>query len=322
MKYLIFGLLILKLSWAVGQNQKLALVSNVWPPFTNEKEERKIALDLVEMALNRAGYEVDYQILKFEEVLKGIKSKNFDGSAALWKDNSRMEYLNYSIPYLHNQLILVGRKGSKVNVKLDELENNKLGLVKNYSYGDELKSSKAQLVYSNDAQGLLDKLLQNEVDYILIDALLVEYLSRYQQKEVSKYLEIAPKPIFYRSLYFTLRKGLPNSKQIIEDFNEEIKSMVKDGSYNEVLEVRWIETDIDGDGWSELVSFSSQGGVLKPMSSYRVPLESDSKETDTELKKYYVNGTLYDGWDKVPEEYKKEKSKEEEQAFTILEFRF
>ena len=37
-------------------------------------------------------------------------------------------------------------------------------------------------------------------------------------------------------------------KSIISDFNRNIQSMMADGSYNEILELNWIKTDVDGDG--------------------------------------------------------------------------
>ena len=78
------SILLLTLSLNIlAQNQKLNLVSDVWPPFTNAENSKSVALDLVKIALQRVNVDTKYTITSFENVIAGIENGKFHGSAAL-----------------------------------------------------------------------------------------------------------------------------------------------------------------------------------------------------------------------------------------------
>ena len=122
-----------------AQSDPLKLASDIWPPFTNVENEKRIAIDIVNVALDRMSIPNSILIDQFDNVMLGISNRMYSGSAALWFSEERAESLLFSDPYLHNQLILVGRKGNVVDAKdLSELGKVKIGVVENYAYGDEL----------------------------------------------------------------------------------------------------------------------------------------------------------------------------------------
>ena len=72
------------------------------------------------------------EIQEFSDVLKGMNSGKFDGSPAFWISDQRKEKYHFSKPYLYNQLILVGRKGSDVSANsFNDLGGMKIGVVEN-----------------------------------------------------------------------------------------------------------------------------------------------------------------------------------------------
>src|SRR5687767_4310640 len=89
----------------------LRLVSTPWPPFTNEAGKPRIALNLVETALGRAGLNAGTTIVEPAQFNDALMSDRYDGSAAAWKDAGRERVLVFSEPYLENRLVLVGRAG-------------------------------------------------------------------------------------------------------------------------------------------------------------------------------------------------------------------
>ena len=287
-----------------AQEASLVLTSDIWPPFTNEKGKNSFALDLVNEALNRRGISAETRILEFRDILDGLKSDQFDGSGALWHTEERAKYLLYSDPYLHNQLVLVGRKGSKVDAKsFEELASKKIAVVQNYAYGSMVEGAEnIEFVDGASDQENLTKLLSKDVDYMLVDALLIQYLLNHQKEEAIQYLEIASEPLFKRSLHFAVRKNLPNAQGIIRGFNEEIILMIADGSYNKILNLNWIRADIDGDGQMEMVLNGKNAGNKAPVTSYSVFF--DTKENKSRSEQYYIEGNFYQSWDKIPSEYK------------------
>jgi len=285
-----------------AQVESLKLSSDVWPPFTDVENEKSIALDIVEEALESLNITSNFEIIDFGSVMDGIKSGEADGSAALWKDESREKFMAFSDPYLQNQLILVGRKGSNVAVSsIAELENKRIGVVENYAYGEELKEGKNnEIVTGTSDQQNLERLISEEIDYFLVDALLIQYMLKYQLNDVREFLEIGETPLIVKTLHLAIRKDIPGTDQILAKFNEAIVTMMADGSYNEILELNWVQADVDGDGEVELVLAGSEAGTAAPDNSYNILYSEQSKNAGA----YYVDGTKYKSWNDVPDSYK------------------
>lgn len=303
-------LLLFFISFYLGgysQTKELKLASDVWPPFTNIESKETFAIDLVDEALNRIGYTTEIEITEFESVLTGINSGDFDGSAALWISEERKKNYLFSEPYLHNQLILVGRSGSNVSpASYSELAGKRIGIVEYYAYGDEgTETQEVKFIQGINDQQNLERLLSEEIDYMLVDALLIQYMLKFQVNDVTEFLEIGQTPIVVKSLHFALGKDVPNAQQILSLFDKEIHKMIADGSYNEILELNWIQADIDGDGKMEIILDGDKAGKEAPGNVYGVhPSPATGQEDST--KRYYVNGMVYDGWKNIPQQYKTE----------------
>jgi len=291
-----------------SQTTELKLVSDVWPPFTNIEGKKAFAIDLVTEALNRIDINTKIEIVVFEDILKGITSGDFDGSAALWINEERKKKYLFSDPYLHNQLILVGKKGSIVNAtSFSELNGKRIGVVENYAYGiDGSDAEKINLVKGSSDQQNLERLLSDQIDYMLVDALLIQYLLKFQVNDVSEYLEIGPAPILVKSLHFALDKNVPDAQNIMTLFNKEIQEMIADGSYHEVLELNWIQADLDGDGKMEIILNCQTAGKEEPRNVYSVYTSPSPDYQDTTAKGYYIVGNFYRSWDDIPQQYKNE----------------
>lgn len=285
-----------------AQTNELKLSSDVWPPFTNVEKEKSIALDIVRIALERINIKANYEIVDFKEVISGINKGTYDGSAALWQNAEREKHLKFSRAYLQNQLVLVGRKGSDVHAtSFSGLKNRHIGIVEDYAYGDSLMiQENIQIMYGKSDQQNVERLLSKKVDYILVDALLLQYLLKYQVNDVSEFLEIGEIPLITKSLHFAIRNEIPDAENIISLFNNEIGKMISDGTYHEILELNWIRADVDGDGKLELILKGNKGGVEAPDNTYDVFYSKQNESTN----RYYINGKVYNSWDEVPKELK------------------
>ncbi|RLD82760.1 MAG: hypothetical protein DRJ15_00525 [Bacteroidetes bacterium] len=307
MKQLIFSIILLISFSVFSQTTELKLASDVWPPFTNIEAEKACALDLVKEALIRIGIKTEYKILDFAEAIKGIDAGDFDGSAALWLSEEREEKYLYSEAYLQNQLVLVGRKGSDVSATtFNEFDGNKIGVVEDYSYGININSDQVELVTGDNDQQNLERLLSSEIDYMLVDALLIQYLLKYQVNDVTEHLEIGQTPMLVKSLHFALRRELEQAETIIEAFNKEIHKMIAEGTYNRILELNWVRADMDGDGTMELILDGNAAGTAPPEYTYGVSSDQSMVKKQVNTDRYYINGKFYNSWDQVPQEYKTE----------------
>ncbi len=287
----------------------LRLVSDHWPPFTAEEGSARVAIVLVQGALTRAEYPSSITILSsdFAKVIERIRSGEFDGSAALWKTPEREEYLRFSVPYLENRLVLVGREGSPVEVRsVFELAGKRVATVSAYAYGEVLATTAGpEFILGKSDEANLRKLLDGEVDYVLADELLIHHVFERQKEEAERALEVGRLPLVSRKLHFALRKDLPGSEEIMQRFDEEIRAMMVDGSFHRALDVDWIWADIDGDGASELVLRGTQAGVTAPVRSYDL-MSEDPYSPEKKPSGYVIEGAVYKDWEGVPEQYKVE----------------
>jgi polar amino acid transport system substrate-binding protein len=310
MKKLILLFLILISLNSFTQTTELKLASDIWPPFTNIEGEKSFALDLVREALSRININTLIEILDFDVVISEIDAGTFDGSAALWLSAERKKKYLFSSPYLQNQIILVGKKGSDVNASsIAELTGKRIGIVKDYAYGEEITSSKSIIIVKGKSdQQNLERLLSDKIDYMLVDALLIQYMLKFQLNDVTEFLEIADNALVIKSLHFALRKDTPEGKSIISRFDEEIKKMISDGTYNDILELNWIRADVDGDGKFELVLDGTQAGTEAPQNIYEVFINQTDAE-QAEVNRYYIDGKLYNSWEEIPVQYKQKELK-------------
>ncbi len=284
--------------------RELRLASDVWPPFTGEAGGARVAFELVNTALERARIDTTTAIVDWKEVEAGIRQGKFDGTAAMWRTEKRDESLVFSEPYLENRLVLVGRKGSDVSAaRMSDLAGKRVAAVGRYAYGEEVEQAVGVFFVNarNDQDGL-DKLLAGEVDYMLVDELVVRYLLTYQRDDAAAKLEIGSTPLARRTLHFALRRTVPDAEDIVASFNAEIDGMMADGSYSRILQVGWIRVDIDGDGRDELVALGDS--LTPPPFSGVYDVFGEEPEVPPEKQRIFVAGSVYEGWDAIPERYK------------------
>lgn len=303
-----FGTIICSVLTLIGmaQNPEIKLVSDVWPPFTNSTEQKSIANELVQEALRRMEITSSVNIEPFAMVLTDLQSNKFSGSAALWKISEREDYLYFSNPYLQNQLMLVSKKEVVVNnLSIKDLSNKRIGVVKGYAYADSLVNNpNIELVTSESDQRNVEKLFTGEIDFLLVDALVLSYMMKYEMNNVMSALAISDSPFETKDLHFALNKQVPNAQKIINAFNSEVLEMIKDGSYHKILGMQWIEADVNNDGVSELVLQGDTAGKISPEDVYGLFYEGGSNSTTVKPKQLFIDGTLYANWGDVPDRYK------------------
>ena len=292
---------------SVAQTKALRLASTPWSPFTNEPGKARFALDLVHTALGRIGINGETAIIAEGRLTPALINGEFDGSAALWRDEAREKALIYSQPYLENRLVLVGRFGTDVSAqKLTDLVGKRLALVEGYAYGDRVKEPVGPIyVPSVSEEDSLQKLLNFTADYTLMDQLVVEYIIKNHARESQGRLAFGTVPLVVRTLHLAVNRKLPDAQSIIDRFNAELIGMVADRSYHRLLQLDWIEADIDGDGLPEYVPRTDQVGPNPPDRSYKLFADRAASGGGSDNpKNFYFGGKVYSSWSSVPDAHK------------------
>jgi polar amino acid transport system substrate-binding protein len=288
-----------------AQMAPLKLVSTAWPPFTNAPGQPRFALDLVEEAFSRIGLKANTTIVGAPEFTAALLGGQYDGSAAAWKDPEREKALVFSQPYLENRLVLVGRRGADVSAKtLSELTGKRVAIVDGYSYGGAVDLGGPTFVRSRSEEDSLSQLLKGNVDYTLMDDLVVQYILSNYPKESDARLQIGATPLVRRDLYLAIRRTRSDAETIVARFNAQLHGMIADRTYHRLLHVDWIRADVNGDGIAENVPSSDRLGPSQPLRVYSLTSPSETKPETSSKPGFYLGGTIYEDWASVPESYK------------------
>jgi len=287
-------------------SRTLRLASTPWSPFTNAPGKARFALELVHAALERGGITANTTIIEDGKLTAALLKGEYDGSAALWKDAERERTLLYSKPYLENRLILVGRKGSDVSAtKLSALKGKRIALVETFAYGDAISDSSGPIyVPSTSEEDSLQKVLSKAAEYTLLDELVVEYILKNYPGPAKEFLAFGSTPLLVRTLHFAVRKDLPNAGLIIDKFNSELQVLIADHTYNRLLQLDWIQADVNGDGKLENIPISDQAGTVPPDRSYKLATAPATPSDSTNSTGFFVGGKVYQNWSTVPDAFK------------------
>ena len=308
------------------QTKTLRLASTPWSPFTNVPGKARFALDLVHTALGRVGITAETSIIDEGKLTSALINGEFDGSAALWRDDAREKALIYSRPYLENRLILVGRAGTDVSAKsMADLAGKRLALVEGYAYGDRTRVTNGpSYIASATEEDSIQKLLGGAADYTLMDELVVEYLLKNYAAEARAKLAFGSTPLIVRTLHFAVNRKIPDAQRIVDLFNAELLGMISDRSYHRLLQLEWISADVDGDGRPEYVPRTDQVGANAPDHSYRLFSEQTAAE-GSGGPRFYFGGKVYSSWSSVPDAHKQPRAPgtlNDGAQFSIFTFKF
>jgi polar amino acid transport system substrate-binding protein len=291
--------------FVLAQLRPLDLVSTAWAPFTNPPGQPRFALDVVEEALHRVHLSANTTIVSAPDFTTALLSGRFDGSAAAWKDAERERTLVFSQPYLENRLVLIGRRGADVSAKaLGDLAGRRVAIVEGYSYGDTVHLAGPEFVRSSGEEDSLTKLLSGEVDYTLMDDLVVQYILSNYPKESDAKLQIGSVPLVRRELHLAIRRTRSDAESLITRFNSQLRGMIADRTYHRLLHVDWIRADVTGDGIAENVPFNDRAGPTEPLRIYSLTSPSDATRGTSTKPGFYFGGHIYEDWASVPDSYK------------------
>jgi polar amino acid transport system substrate-binding protein len=297
--------------WLAAQTKPLRLFSTAWSPFTNDVGQPRLALDLVEEALRRFDQPSTTAIVAPGQFTATLLGGQYDGSGAAWRDAERERVVLFSDPYLENRLVLVGRKGADVSApRLSALAGRKVAIVEGFSYGPEVDNSGPTFVRARSEEDCVAKLLAGDVDYVLMDDLVVQYIADNHAREAQAKLQLGTTPLVKRPLYLVITRTHPDAQGIIDRFNAQLRGMIADRTYHRLLHVDWIQADVDGDGLFEYIPENDSKAITEPKRAYSIFSEQEEtavtapKPAESTQPRFYVGGNIYRDWASVPSAFK------------------
>ncbi|RMO94976.1 Solute-binding family 3 protein [Pseudomonas syringae pv. philadelphi] len=238
------GLLFFLLMAPAGAAERLRLVADPWPPFTDALLlNGGLATDIVNTALRRAGYATLYEQVPWARAVLGLSEGRHDVLINAWFSEERTRIGQFSAEYLLNRIRFIKRKDSTISsLSHEQLHQYMIAVVRGYAYSPAFDSDKLlKKVPVQNFSTAVRMLAAARVDLTLEDEYVARYNLALETDEVRNRVEFVPGSLSENSLHILVSLKNPLHEKIVADFDREIAAMKADGSYEELLRLHGLQ---------------------------------------------------------------------------------
>lgn len=238
------GLLVVLLMAQANAAEKLRLVADPWPPFTDALLlNGGLATDIVNTALRRAGYTTLYEQVPWARAMLGLSEGRHDVLINAWFSEERTKVGQFSAQYLLNRVRFIKRKESPIDALTHEqLHKYVIAVVRGYAYTPSFDSdTQLQKVHVQNFSTAIRMLAAERVDLTLEDEYVARYNLAMEPDEVRDRVEFLPGSLSENSLHILVSLKNPHHDKIVADFDREITAMKADGTYGELLRLHGLQ---------------------------------------------------------------------------------
>ncbi|AIL63988.1 substrate-binding periplasmic protein [Pseudomonas alkylphenolica] len=231
----LLGMLLL---FNTAQAEKLRLVADSWPPFTDAgMPGGGLATVIVTTALHRAGYTSEFEQVPWARALLGVEEGRYDVLINAWFNESRTRIGTFSSAYLTNRIRLLKRKGDSLKFKsLNDLYPYPVAVVRDYAYSPAFDAdAQLQKIPVRNFSVAVRMLAAGRVGLTLEDEYVARYFLQRESRSVRDSVEFIDKPLSENTLHILVSLKAPEHQQIVAGFNRAIGEMKADGSYQRLL---------------------------------------------------------------------------------------
>ncbi|QJQ22723.1 amino acid ABC transporter substrate-binding protein [Pseudomonas sp. SK] len=234
----VLGLLAMMLATPALGLDKLRLVADNWPPFTDAgMPGGGLATSIVTTALTRAGYTSEFEEVPWARALLGIGEGRYDVLINAWYNDSRERIGQFSSAYLNNRIRLLQRKGEAFrHERQSDLYPYSIAVVRGYAYSPEFDND-AQLrkVPVRNFSSAVRMLAAGRVDLAVEEEYVARYNLQREPQAVRDAVMLVEPPLGENTLHILVSLKHPEHARIVERFERAITAMKADGSYARLL---------------------------------------------------------------------------------------
>jgi polar amino acid transport system substrate-binding protein len=235
-------LLLLNCLPAAQALEPLVFVTSDYPPYVIEDEgiARGIVPDIIRAGLKDTDIEA---VFKFQPWNRGQTTvKNGDAYACFpyLITEQRSEFFDFSAPligffpkFFHSKAKFPQGFSWK---ELNDFLGYKMGGVRGFWYEPAFEKEGLKVNYvSTDLQNM-HMLIKGRIDFTLIDELVGWYLIKNHYPTQLSAFAVADKPESSEALHLMISKDYPNAKALTQVFNEGLRKIKDNGTYQDILE--------------------------------------------------------------------------------------
>ena len=229
-KYLILLIIPLLLTGCSNREDKLIMATEAsFAPYEyySDGEIKGVDVDIMREVAKRLGKELKIKDVAFDSIIAEVKTKKSDvGAAGISYTPERAKQVDFSIPYIESNQVIVVKKNSTIKQPKD-LNNIKvavqLGTVADSTLSDEYP--KVTLVREKKFIAAIQDLKDNKVNAVVMDYLPATRL-------IDSSLKILDDPVATDEYSVIVDKG---NTELLDVINEVIEDLKEEGKIDEYL---------------------------------------------------------------------------------------
>ncbi|MCP5380829.1 MAG: transporter substrate-binding domain-containing protein [Kordiimonadaceae bacterium] len=209
---------------------KAANISQYVPfNFARNGEARGFSVDILNLISKKVGLKIIFdKPTTWPEAIEKIKNNEIDVFHSISEDNTRDQFLNFTIPYIESYATIYGHVGMAQIQSADDLANKKIGVVGGSIYANYYTKNHPELTLIEypDSISVVMALANNDVDLITASSVTVDYYIAQNFITGIKDLSTANfiKDFENEQLHLASRKDLPILRDILEKGLKSISS--------------------------------------------------------------------------------------------------
>lgn len=220
-----------------GPKGQLIVATNAeFPPYEyyDESEIVGIDIEIINQIAKETGYGITIEDMSFDSVIPSVSDNKADlGIAAITVTDDRLQYADFSDPYIISEQVVIVREDSSLS-SIDDLYGINIGVKLGTTgdiYADDLDVQVERYLRGSEA---VEALTEGKVDAVITDkSSAKEYVKRFDGTR------ILDESFTYEEFAVVVPKG---NKALLDEINSAISKLKKNGTIDKIKE-KYINAD-------------------------------------------------------------------------------
>jgi polar amino acid transport system substrate-binding protein len=226
--------------YSVYAQERVRILIGDYPPFIDQTADNDgIMTEIVKSSLDSQGIEYEIEFASWTRAEDALNSKNAI-SFAYVKNKKRLEQWYFSSPIIQAPTIFVKHTNSDIDLEeLDDLKKYRVGVSRNYSYGEKFEKIRSQLdieVVSSDLMNM-KKIYHRRIDLFPIPLYNAIYYMRenFSREDRDKFEFVFYPSLNNGNMHLVCHKSYPRCLQIIKSFNKGMSKVTQEGLKDRII---------------------------------------------------------------------------------------
>lgn len=231
------------LSVAISQNawsQKVRMVTSDWEPFySSNLESGGVVAELVQAAFLRGGHESSLNWYPWVRALRMVEYGAADVVMGAYYSKERAEIFNYSEPFFSIDVGFIALKslGIEKYESLRSLESYSIGVIRGWVYTQEFDTADYLTKHILANQNISVRMLfAKRVEIVAASIPVFKHEARLVTTSKDQKTVVLRPLLDSKPLHLMFSKAIPNSLELVKNFNFGMASIRADGTFQKILD--------------------------------------------------------------------------------------